>query len=657
MSNEFKTVVTCTNKRILTESLPQRKTRMMRKSNLGTGNVQRSVLKSRNVDSTPSNRGSIGQPGRKSHLGKASQPDSAKRISGRIKRGSTESITRLSTAGGRYTPTRSNLASSHIIAPPSASRMSFDAARGSSMGSKGRKDTRPIGDPAFKSRCIDKVMDFLENNGYEYGIQRRTLLTPSTKDFVNIFNFVYRYLDSSYVLPNRFEEEIPRLLKLMAYPVQMSKSSFITVGSPHTWPSVLAMLAWLVDVVNTYESLDPVSIAFPVDFESSINLSKIKFSTHVNVFKCERMPAETEAYLEEYRHTLELAHGVRSQDMVQVQEEHEQLENEVAVLSSRPERLQQLRHQYTLLLKDEEKMTAHCRDLQVHISSKDSERVQLESKLSEVKAQGRQVQEEVSRLERQQAQQALSVEELARLKNHANDVDPLIAQHQQQGKDFDTEIWALEMELGKAQKTLCDNVYAYNTLVHQLEFPKDFEISSVNISDNIHHWQTTLLNELHVQKKKAKHDTYQSQSLRREKEEEINKIKEMVQEKNDQVSKKEKRLQRMEEDILMTKKEIAEEEREMRQECERLHQQIIEARKVHKGSLYQKQCALDKAKEELEATKIRGKERARAGAEFLIRVCNASLEHLDFEQREALKFKNNVEKVCKAMTSSLETTD
>lgn len=40
--------------------------------------------------------------------------------------------------------------------------------------------------------------------------------------------FIYRHLDGQYNLPNRFEEEIPRLLKLLKYPVQMSKSSFIT---------------------------------------------------------------------------------------------------------------------------------------------------------------------------------------------------------------------------------------------------------------------------------------------------------------------------------------------------------------------------------------------------------------------------------------------
>lgn len=163
----------------------------------------------------------------------------------------------------------------------------MDSVRNSSMGGKARKEVRPITDSNFKSQCVDKILDFLVSGGYEHQLQRRTLLTPSTKDFANIFNvsgleletkfmfenliaiysvtgndivlnlamddnldiikitlkrdllylsiylyilfqFIYRHLDGQYNMPNRFEEEIPRLLKLWKYPVQMSKSSFIT---------------------------------------------------------------------------------------------------------------------------------------------------------------------------------------------------------------------------------------------------------------------------------------------------------------------------------------------------------------------------------------------------------------------------------------------
>lgn len=43
-----------------------------------------------------------------------------------------------------------------------------------------------------------------------------------------LLQFIYHHLDSSYVLPTRYEEEIPKLLKNVMYPVQMTKSSFVT---------------------------------------------------------------------------------------------------------------------------------------------------------------------------------------------------------------------------------------------------------------------------------------------------------------------------------------------------------------------------------------------------------------------------------------------
>ncbi|XP_042875199.1 kinetochore protein NDC80 homolog [Penaeus japonicus] len=625
---------------------------MMRKPNLGAGSVQwPGALKPRNTDNTPNNRRSAGQQMRKSYLPKASQPDSAKRLASRSKRISAEGINRLSIACGRFTPTRNNATS--LAPPPSVSRLSMDSVRNSSMGGKARKEIRPIMDSNFKSQCVDKVLDFLISSGYEHQLHRRTLLTPSTKDFANIFGFIYRHLDGQYNLPSRFEEEIPRLLKLLEYPVQMPKSSFITVGSPHTWPSVLAMLAWLVDVVNLHNHINPVIIAFPSDFDSDVNLGKTKFTLFVELFNCDDDTEKFDAQLEGYRHVLEKAQGVRAQDLLQIQEEEERLEDMVSNLSSGPERLQQLHHQYNQLLNDNEKMSEYCRELQVHISARDGDRSQLESKLAELKAIRKQVFEEVTRLETLKEQQALNVGELARIKNHANDVATIISQLQAQSKDQDSQVWSLEMEVGKAQSNLCESICAYNKLVHQLDLPEDFEIWSADVAENIHHWKTTLLDDLQSRKKVAKHAMYEEQNRLIRKEEEISMVNEMLLEKKDQMTKLESKLRRVEEDIVMTKNEISAEEKEMQVESDRMDRQILEARKTHKGSLYQKQCALEQAKEELENVKANGKERMRSGAEFLVRVCDESLEHLDWQQKEALKHKLTVENVTRKLVESI----
>ncbi|MPC41745.1 Kinetochore protein NDC80 [Portunus trituberculatus] len=71
-------------------------------------------------------------------------------------------------------------------------------------------------------------MEFLNSRGRSY--QRRTLLTPTTNDFKDIFNFIYQHLDPNYTLPPRFEEEIPKILKNLHCPLQITKSSFVTVG-------------------------------------------------------------------------------------------------------------------------------------------------------------------------------------------------------------------------------------------------------------------------------------------------------------------------------------------------------------------------------------------------------------------------------------------
>ena len=47
----------------------------------------------------------------------------------------------------------------------------------------------------------------------------------------------------------KMEEEVPALFKRLRYPFPISKSALFAVGSPHTWPGLLAALAWLVELL------------------------------------------------------------------------------------------------------------------------------------------------------------------------------------------------------------------------------------------------------------------------------------------------------------------------------------------------------------------------------------------------------------------------
>lgn len=84
------------------------------------------------------------------------------------------------------------------------------------------------------------------------------LVNPSAKDFFNITTFLFKELDPSLVFdPSKFQDELPVQFKNFKYPFQISKRALSGVGSPHTWPPLLAALTWIVELLTYEEVLPP----------------------------------------------------------------------------------------------------------------------------------------------------------------------------------------------------------------------------------------------------------------------------------------------------------------------------------------------------------------------------------------------------------------
>ena len=66
--------------------------------------------------------------------------------------------------------------------------------------------------------------------------------------------FLFRKTDPNIKFVAKIEEEVPMLFKRVGYPFAISKSALSAVGSPHTWPALLAALAWLVELLVYEES-------------------------------------------------------------------------------------------------------------------------------------------------------------------------------------------------------------------------------------------------------------------------------------------------------------------------------------------------------------------------------------------------------------------
>lgn len=159
--------------------------------------------------------------------------------------------------------------------------------RSSAFGKAGaglKADPRPLGDKNFLNACIRTVITYLSTHGYPYAVSPKVLTSPTGKDFAQIVQFLFQRFDPSMKVFGKVEDEVPLFFKRLNYPFQISKSALFAVGSPHSWPSVLAALTWLVELLNYEEKAEDAAAdpAGPGSLDSDRQRSERAFYDYVS---------------------------------------------------------------------------------------------------------------------------------------------------------------------------------------------------------------------------------------------------------------------------------------------------------------------------------------------------------------------------------------
>ena len=203
-----------------------------------------------------------------------------------------------------------------VMATPDA-RFSLggSSTRGSTMGVKATKDSRPLSDKAWQKKAINEIIYFLDTMNYQKALSQTDFPLNST-DFKGVFDFLIKVLIPLYEIQNvkKLELELPPLLKSLGYSGSLSKSSFQvclsrnytllilfltyyfvsqTLGTPHAWPSVLGVLHYLVQRATTvclhneqmYERCFPNTDEDGFEREFGECEAKIIYETHMGGYQ------------------------------------------------------------------------------------------------------------------------------------------------------------------------------------------------------------------------------------------------------------------------------------------------------------------------------------------------------------------------------------
>lgn len=118
-----------------------------------------------------------------------------------------------------------------------------------SMGA-GQKDTRPVNEKGYKEYAIKKIINYLIEHNFDMTVTPKLLAQPTQKLFVSIMLFLFRQLDPQFSWSDQgYEEDVPRIFKLLKYPHSINKSALKSLSSSVTWPSVLAAVEFLINLL------------------------------------------------------------------------------------------------------------------------------------------------------------------------------------------------------------------------------------------------------------------------------------------------------------------------------------------------------------------------------------------------------------------------
>ncbi|KAL8222722.1 hypothetical protein R6Q57_020121 [Mikania cordata] len=126
---------------------------------------------------------------------------------------------------------------------------SFCSSRPSSAHSAGANHHRTasavaITDRSYQNHAVSTINSYLSACSFPIFFKLKPL--PSNKDIIETLKFVLTRLD--FPIGNKIEDDVFTVLKCLNCPIKMNKSALKAPGTPHSFPSVLAVLHWLVQI-------------------------------------------------------------------------------------------------------------------------------------------------------------------------------------------------------------------------------------------------------------------------------------------------------------------------------------------------------------------------------------------------------------------------
>lgn len=484
---------------------------------------------------------------------------------------------------------------------------------GSYGGSEKMKDPRALHDKAFVQQCIKQLYEFLVDRGFPGSITVKALQSPSTKEFLKIYEFIYNFLEPSFQMPTaKVEEEIPRMLKDLGYPFALSKSSMYSIGAPHTWPLALGALIWLMDAVKLFGGQREQDLLFSdfsdelCDLEERSEYNKLIMEYCSDTYNKFMQGADTfDDEDEDYLFKLKKLYNVDEALLHSQQEKHRMLMEHMERLEreSQTDRLVGKRTEKLRLQTDLQKLQNYRCTLEAHKTGLENKSAGLTEELEAAEMQLEGLKQERTRLQHILENQKFTPADIERINRERNELQQTIHGLNQSLEEGEQLVWNEEVNLSKTKEKAELKVAEYNKLGRKLKLiplsaenacGHDFEIRTDYSATTITQYKTQIQNPLKNMMVEVEEEFSRLTNANLSLEETVEQVKSNIFDKENDIKQLKEQIRRVDQQLENAMQEMAQEDDKWAAE--------VDSAETHK-KLFEKNVmqGIEEAEEEVKA--------------------------------------------------------
>lgn len=335
-------------------------------------------------------------------------------------------------------------------------------------GAQIKSDPRPLNDKNFQQTCIRTLITFLTQHGYDHAISPKLLTNPTSKEFIHMVHFLFRRVDPNISFAGKIEDDVPALFKRLNYPFQISKSALYAVGSPHTWPSLLAALTWIVELLM-YEERAEESREAGGSFDDNGQRLFFSFVGKAYHYFLEGDDDNCGLLEEQLSQTFQDRDADFAAEVEGLMQTNANLQGELEMKLSQPAPLVALERKKADFLSDIAKFHKLIASLQQHkqaLGSKLEERTadlaHKEAELAAVRADNISLRERI-------AAQEINLADVERMSKERSRMEEVVRSVGQQREVLEKSVWDAEVQLAKQQEVLDSIVRLYHSTGDRLK--------------------------------------------------------------------------------------------------------------------------------------------------------------------------------------------